>query len=71
MGFFESLPVERFPHMHAMAALLTHGSGDQRERFGIEVLLNGLLATHRRPPGSFQPSGWGSSATKAGATIRT
>ena len=44
-GFFESLPAERFPHVRAMAAQLTHGSGDQRERFGIEVLINGLLTT--------------------------
>jgi hypothetical protein len=34
--------------VRAIAALLTHGSGDQRERFGIEVLLNGMLATPPR-----------------------
>jgi hypothetical protein len=49
---FATLPAARFPLLRAMAGHLTAGSGDERERFGIEVLINGLLATAARPPAS-------------------
>ena len=42
---FEELPAERFPNLTAVLPFLVSGDGDERFRFGLEVLLNGLLHT--------------------------
>ncbi len=42
---FEALPVEQFPMLSAFAGFLTVGSGEERYEFGLDVLVNGLLAT--------------------------
>jgi AcrR family transcriptional regulator len=41
----EALPRDRFPLLSTMARVLTIGSGDERFDFGLDVLINGLLAT--------------------------
>ena len=40
-----ALPPDRFPLLSTMASFLTVGSGDERFEFGMDVLINGLLAT--------------------------
>ena len=42
---FEELPAESYPNIAALLPFLTTGGGDERFRFGVEVLLNGLLHT--------------------------
>jgi len=42
---FADLPAETHPHIAALVPFLTQGDGDERFRFGVEVLLNGLLHT--------------------------
>ena len=41
-GYFESLPVERFPNLVALAGDITGGEFDERFEFGLELLLDGL-----------------------------
>jgi len=41
-GQFESLPVEEYPSMVMLAGQLTNADADERFRFGLEVLLDGL-----------------------------
>lgn len=41
---FASLPPERFPNITAIAPLMVSGDGDQRFRFAIDVVLDGLVA---------------------------
>jgi hypothetical protein len=41
----DALPADRFPLLSTMSLALTVGSGDERFEFGLDVLLNGLLAT--------------------------
>lgn len=43
-AYFESLPVETFPHVVASAVALTSGDGDRRFEFGLQVILAGLAA---------------------------
>jgi AcrR family transcriptional regulator len=42
---FEDLPAQAYPNIAALLPFLTTGGGDERFRFGVEVLLNGLLHT--------------------------
>ena len=41
-GYFESLPVERFPNLVALADDITGSDMDERFEFGLELLLDGL-----------------------------
>ncbi|SEL92087.1 TetR/AcrR family transcriptional regulator [Streptacidiphilus jiangxiensis] len=43
-GFFGSLPAERYPLIVAMAGPLTRNVGDERFEFGLDLLLDGLVA---------------------------
>jgi AcrR family transcriptional regulator len=45
---FASLDADRFPHFTALASPLTSGSSDERFRFGLRLMLEGLL--HAPPP---------------------
>jgi hypothetical protein len=45
---FENLDWSRYPQMSSMLAFLTAGSGEQRFRFGLRLLIEGLL--HTPPP---------------------
>src|SRR5262245_20436438 len=42
---FATLDAERFPTMAALAPAMTRGDGDERFELGMDVLINGLLAT--------------------------
>jgi hypothetical protein len=42
---FEELPATTYPNIAALLPFLTTGDGDERFRFGVEVLLNGLVQT--------------------------
>jgi hypothetical protein len=43
-GYFERLPIDRFPNAVALAAELTSGDENTRFEFGLEVLVRGLEA---------------------------
>lgn len=43
-AYFSSLPADRFPVIRSMAGTLTTGGGDERLRFGIELLVRGLAS---------------------------
>jgi AcrR family transcriptional regulator len=42
---FASLPAERFPNFAALVPLMMRGSPEERFELGMDVLVNGLLAT--------------------------
>jgi AcrR family transcriptional regulator len=42
---FAALDPERYPTMAALGAELTRGDGDERFELGLDVIINGLLAT--------------------------
>jgi AcrR family transcriptional regulator len=42
---FASLPAERYPTLAALGPRMTYGDGDERFALGLDVLINGLLAT--------------------------
>ncbi|MDN5930161.1 MAG: TetR/AcrR family transcriptional regulator [Pseudonocardia sp.] len=42
--YFEALPADGFPVMAALAPFLMTGDGDERFRFGLQLLVNGLAA---------------------------
>jgi AcrR family transcriptional regulator len=42
---FGSLDAERFPTMAALGPAMTRGDGDERFELGLDVIINGLLAT--------------------------
>ena len=44
---FQSLPAEHFPLLSTMADTMTSGSGDDRFRFGVDLLVGGLRALGR------------------------
>jgi AcrR family transcriptional regulator len=46
--YFASLPVESFPNIVALAGPLTSGGPDERFEFGIDVLVDGLVAQSDR-----------------------
>jgi len=48
--FYAALPPEQFPLMTAISAELTDGDGDDRFRFGLDVLIAGLIAVSAREP---------------------
>lgn len=43
-AWFEALPGDRFPHMVALAGALTHGDGDSRFEFGVQVIVAGIAS---------------------------
>ncbi|HWJ82818.1 MAG TPA: TetR/AcrR family transcriptional regulator [Nocardioides sp.] len=43
-SLFESLPEEQFPALTSMAAVMTSGTGEDRVRFAVELLVAGLRA---------------------------
>lgn len=55
---FRSLPADRYPLVLELQPQLLTGSGDERQRWGVDVILNGLLGT---PP----PIADGSAGTPA------
>jgi AcrR family transcriptional regulator len=40
-----SLPADRFPTMASVATLMTRGTGEERFLLGLDIIVNGLLAT--------------------------
>lgn len=42
--YFAMLPVDRFPVTAALAPMLAEGDGDERFRFGLDLLVGGLAA---------------------------
>jgi len=56
---FASLDPERFPTMAAIGPAMTRGDGAERFELGLDVLINGLLATpvEGRLTGTPQPPG--------------
>ncbi|MDQ2894929.1 MAG: TetR/AcrR family transcriptional regulator [Actinomycetota bacterium] len=46
-SYFQNLPGDRFPHLVALAGLLTEGDNNERFEFGLEVLVRGLAAMAR------------------------
>jgi AcrR family transcriptional regulator len=53
--YFESLPVERFPNLVALADDITGGEFDERFEFGLELLLDGLERRLTRGKHGFSP----------------
>jgi AcrR family transcriptional regulator len=45
---FAKLSPAEYPHLVSMRGTLTEGSGDERDAWGTEVLINGILATPAR-----------------------
>jgi AcrR family transcriptional regulator len=43
-GYFQSLPVDRFPNVVAHAVALTTGDGEVRFEFGLQVMVAGIAA---------------------------
>lgn len=43
-GYFSSLPPDRFPVITSMVGALIGGNGDQRLRFGLELMVRGLAS---------------------------
>jgi hypothetical protein len=50
---FSSLPPEQFPLITLLRPLMLTGTGDERFRWWIEVILNGMAST---PPPAADPS---------------
>ena len=50
--YFASLPADRFPNMSELAGALTSGGPDERFEFGLDVLLDGLVARSQRESGN-------------------
>ena len=46
--FYAALPVDRYPVMAMMAEELTGADGEERFRFGVDVLIAGLVALSQR-----------------------
>jgi AcrR family transcriptional regulator len=42
---FRDIPADRYPTMASVAPLLTRGDGHERFALGLDILINGLLAT--------------------------
>jgi AcrR family transcriptional regulator len=43
-AYYESLPPERFPNISAMVGPLMSGDGEERLRFGVELMVRGLAS---------------------------
>jgi AcrR family transcriptional regulator len=59
---FASLPADRYPTMAAVAALMTRGNGQERFALGLDVIVNGLLATPTA--GRLSEQTWGDTAPR-------
>jgi AcrR family transcriptional regulator len=57
---FAAVPADRFPTMAALAPYMTRGSGAERFLLGVDVIINGLLATPTE--GRLSDPGWGAQA---------
>jgi AcrR family transcriptional regulator len=55
-AYFESLPPDRFPVITSMVGALIGGGGDERLRFGLELMVRGL-ASYVRDPRTAAPTG--------------
>ena len=56
---FATLDPERYPTVAALGPAMTHGTGEERFELGMDMLINGLLATPaegRLSPGPWAPS---------------
>jgi len=51
-GYFQSLPVDRFPNVVNHAVALTTGDGEVRFEFGLQVLVAGIAAVSASWPAS-------------------
>jgi hypothetical protein len=47
--YLASLPVDRFPNVVRMAPVMVQGSGDERIEFALDIIIDGLAATARKP----------------------
>jgi AcrR family transcriptional regulator len=45
LGQFQQLPADRFPTMASVSHLMVRGDGHERFLLGLDVIINGLLAT--------------------------
>ncbi|HEY6761481.1 MAG TPA: TetR/AcrR family transcriptional regulator [Baekduia sp.] len=45
LGHFANVPADRYPTMASVATLMTRGDGHERFLLGLDVIINGLLAT--------------------------
>jgi hypothetical protein len=43
-GYYESLPADRFPNIHATLGELFSGSPDERFELGVDVIIRGLAS---------------------------
>jgi AcrR family transcriptional regulator len=57
MQRFTTLPADRYPTMALVGPLMTRGDGAERFHLGIDVLINGLLATPTE--GRLSANAWG------------
>jgi AcrR family transcriptional regulator len=57
---FAAVPADCFPTMAALAPYMTRGSGAERFLLGVDVIINGLLATPTE--GRLSDPGWGAQA---------
>jgi hypothetical protein len=57
MTRFTNLPADRYPTMALVGPLMTRGDGTERFHLGIDVLVNGLLATPTE--GRLSDGAWG------------
>jgi AcrR family transcriptional regulator len=57
MERFQNIPADRFPTMASVAPLLTRGDGHERFALGLDILINGLLATPTA--GRLSEQSWG------------
>ncbi|TDD88543.1 TetR/AcrR family transcriptional regulator [Actinomadura rubrisoli] len=51
-AYFAALPPDRFPNVTAMVDELTGGTGDDRFRFGLDILVRGIASYVQDPPTS-------------------
>jgi AcrR family transcriptional regulator len=54
---FSHVPADKYPTMASVAPLMTRGTGQERFGLGLDVLINGLLATPT--DGRLSDAGWG------------
>jgi AcrR family transcriptional regulator len=60
MQRFTTVPADKYPTMAAVAPLMTRGTGHERFRLGLDVLINGLLSTPTE--GRLSEGAWGDTA---------
>ena len=66
---FAALDAEKYPTMAALGPAMTRGDGDERFELGLDVLINGLLATPTEGRLTVMPVAPGSSPTPGSSPI--